>query len=456
MITVVDAPCGAGKTTWAIQYMNSHPDEPFIFVTPFLTEIQRIIDATGSDSDHRFYDPQFINRPQLLGGETFSKTKGDDFYDLLDRGYNIATTHTTFQHMSKETVTAIMQGEYHLILDEAVDVLSPYNDVVRDPMDKVNAGDAGWLLANNIIAVADDCRVKWLGKDIENMQEFMPKYYTIQKYAEAGSLILVDNTFFAWEFPPDVFQMAKDVTILTYLFDSSFVAPYFKIHGIPYEKVGVRKVPEKDEYELCEYHEDLELRKKWLELIDLFDDGTVYKGKALSATWYKRNITLDVHLANDATKELSKDLESFLKKVKAKPSDTMWTCPKGNRHNMAPKGFFQTRTLSDEEKTGKDTAAVDAYLEESNLMCWAPSVMKATNKYANRHVLAYMLNFYANPEIVKYFKSMQADFDIGAYSLSCLIQWIWRSAIRNGEKISLYLPSKRMRSLLVDFLNGKI
>ena len=39
------------------------------------------------------------------------------------------------------------------------------------------------------------------------------------------------------------------------------------------------------------------------------------------------------------------------------------------------------------------------------------------------------------------------------YSLSELIQWIYRSRIRNGEKINLYIPSKRMRELLIDWLN---
>jgi hypothetical protein len=29
-----------------------------------------------------------------------------------------------------------------------------------------------------------------------------------------------------------------------------------------------------------------------------------------------------------------------------------------------------------------------------------------------------------------------------------MLQWIWRSAIRNGKPVELYLPSRRMREIL--------
>lgn len=42
------------------------------------------------------------------------------------------------------------------------------------------------------------------------------------------------------------------------------------------------------------------------------------------------------------------------------------------------------------------------------------------------------------------------------YAISELLQWIWRSAIRDGECIDLYLPSVRMRELLGMWVLGKI
>lgn len=105
--------------------MNSHPQEAFIFVTPFLSEVDRIKHGTAA-----FYDPQYYQRTDLLGGAAGSKTKLEDFNDLLAAGRNIVTTHTTFTNATQETVSILQDNSYHLILDEAVDVLLPLNDLI--------------------------------------------------------------------------------------------------------------------------------------------------------------------------------------------------------------------------------------------------------------------------------------------------------------------------------------
>lgn len=33
-VTIIDAPCGAGKTEYAIAYMNAHPENSFIHNQP--------------------------------------------------------------------------------------------------------------------------------------------------------------------------------------------------------------------------------------------------------------------------------------------------------------------------------------------------------------------------------------------------------------------------------------
>ena len=48
MIQVIDSIMGSGKTTWAINYMNSHPDERFIYVTPRLKEVDRIVSGCST------------------------------------------------------------------------------------------------------------------------------------------------------------------------------------------------------------------------------------------------------------------------------------------------------------------------------------------------------------------------------------------------------------------------
>ena len=35
-----------------------------------------------------------------------------------------------------------------------------------------------------------------------------------------------------------------------------------------------------------------------------------------------------------------------------------------------------------------------------------------------------------------------------------MVQWIWRSAIRDGNEVNLYIPSRRMRELLIGWIDS--
>ena len=63
------------------------------------------------------------------------------------------------------------------------------------------------------------------------------------------------------------------------------------------------------------------------------------------------------------------------------------------------------------------------------------------------------MNRFANPNIIQLFNKTGIEFDEDGYALSEMIQWIWRSAIREGKPIQLYIPSKRMRNLLIQWLD---
>ena len=51
MIYILDAVMGTGKTTAAINYMNEHPDQKFIYITPFLEEVSRVKKKCLGDCD---------------------------------------------------------------------------------------------------------------------------------------------------------------------------------------------------------------------------------------------------------------------------------------------------------------------------------------------------------------------------------------------------------------------
>ena len=42
-IVVIDSMCGRGKTQWALQNINAHPNEAVIYASPLLSELDRVI-----------------------------------------------------------------------------------------------------------------------------------------------------------------------------------------------------------------------------------------------------------------------------------------------------------------------------------------------------------------------------------------------------------------------------
>lgn len=78
----------------------------------------------------------------------------------------------------------------------------------------------------------------------------------------------------------------------------------------------------------------------------------------------------------------------------------------------------------------------------------------ATNKFKNTHTLAYLVNRFLNPIEQDFFEQYNVDIDQETWALSELIQWVWRSRIRDGLPIKIYIPSKRMRELFLNYLNS--
>ena len=78
---------------------------------------------------------------------------------------------------------------------------------------------------------------------------------------------------------------------------------------------------------------------------------------------------------------------------------------------------------------------------------------RACNEYANRHYLAYCINNFPRPLEKRYFTDRGVEIDGDTQALSTLVQWLFRSAIRNGEEVWIYIPSIRMRNLLIKWMD---
>ena len=444
-ITVIDAPCGAGKTSWAIQQMGKNREKAYIYCTPLLDEIERIRKACGYQ---RFSEPQPYNGSKIC-----------DFNNLLENGGSVAVTHVTFLNATPETLVQIRNGRYTLILDETLDVVIEFNktQAVEDsPRQAITKQDMKMLLEHGIIRLHPDYRVEWCGG--EYGADF--KFAEVKRLAQLGVLFCVREKLLVAVFSPEIFRLFEEVYVLTYMFNGSILKNYFQLFELDYEVASI--VRNDGVYECTGYSGDADriFREQFRSLVTIYDNRNLNRpDRALSKQWYQ-------NAKNEDLKQLRNDIGNFflrhVQDARASNGDIMWTCPVDYQSKLQGAGYIRSRKLTKEERSN---LTVQQYKElEKQLICFVPCNSKATNIYRNRWALAYCCNMYMNPMIKGFFTDYNEDRkqrglveivpDDGQYALSCLIQWICRSRIRNGQTVLIYIPSQRMRELLINWMNG--
>lgn len=448
-ITVIDAPCGYGKTTWAIQHINKNPRKSFVFCTPFLSEIDRIRDACFRD---RFYEPQQNNG---------SGTKIEGFNKLLANDKSIAVSHTTFLNATEETLELIRNGGYTLIIDEALEVVTEFNNVQsveHSPRQSIEQGDLRMLLEKNIIHIERNGRVVWCGGEYGEDCKFSE----VERFAKLNRLYCANGKLLLVIFPPELFEAFEKVYVLTYMFGGSIMKYYFDLFRIEYEIKSVSDTSGRKE--IIDYDKafDSLFRSQCKELIHICDNERMngYGKNALSKSWYKR-------ASADAVKELKNNISNYfiryLKNCKPKASngDIMWTTFAEYEGKLKGKGYTAQRQLTADEK---ELPEDDLKKLKAELNCFVPCNARATNDYKERWAMAYCVNMFFNPMMRAFFEGYSSALDTEAhtvkpnddlFALSGMIQWIFRSRIRDGKEVYIYIPNVRMRELLIRWLNDE-
>ena len=435
MIKVIDAPCGFGKTSWAIQEIRENPDKSYVYCTPLLDEIQRIRSACGYDN---------VKEPIPYNG-----TKIDDFDELLARCENVAVTHSTFLNATANTIQNIAEGDYTLILDEVLEVVTDFNStqtVEASPKQAIVKSDIEYLLSKNAISIDSFGKVSWL--DGEQGADF--KFSAVKKYADSGRLYCVNGYFLLTVFPPEIFRAFKNVYVCTYLFEGTMFDNYFRLYGIEYETVSIGR-DKISHYCLLPYSDiaDKGFRHKCQELISMPIEEKYLIPKGLSKSWYEKAKTEDLE-------QLKKLVLSYKAKYlkTAKAESIMWTCPKDNKSQLEGKGYTIIRQMTKEEKQLPEKERKQL---ETELSCFVPCNARATNIYRERWALMYLTNTHLKPMYIHFFQNAGGITpDSEHFALTTLIQWLCRSRLRDGKPVVLYLPSKRMREQLSGWLKGLV
>lgn len=384
---------GFGKTTAAINFINqSDMNIKFLYITPYLNEVERIIKCCPS---RRF------EQPKVYG------TKIQGIKVLFEKGKNIVSTHALFREFDEEVIDLAYNNNYILIMDEVADVIESLD---------ISDWDLKIIL-EKFATIDNNHLLKW--KD----NTYTGKYDEYKRLCDIDCVGVYENRALVWLFPLSTFKAFKDIYILTYLFNAQTQKYYYDYYGVEYNYLHIigdnpdnyKFTNEEIPYQYPDYHE----------LIHIIDNDKLNEigdlDNALSKNWYIRNENnlLILKLKNNC-------VNFYTNYTKTKSQFNLWTTFKKWKVPLSGKGYSKG---------------------------FLSSNMRATNEYRNRTAVAYLVNKFFNPCIKKFFNENGVKVDEDAYALSEMLQFIWRSAIRDNKEITIYIPSVRMRELLIKWIN---
>lgn len=431
-IKVVDSRPGAGKSSFAIQYMNSLDEyTKVIYITPFLDETERI---KRECPDRDFFLPS---------ARSGRGSKMTNFTELVAKGRNIASTHALFSSITDELIELLRSQSYILVLDEVMNVvekLDLYKDDIRvNDFEKENLtkADIKTLIEHDILKINEETKQATWDDDANTLS----KYMQLKNLADRELLYYLDGDLLIWTFPIDVFRegLFDEIYILTYQFEYQIQAYYYNYFNVPYSKYRVQDIGSRN-YQLFEIDDEdyeAEWRKEISKLITVCEDDKLNKignfsldkggnrrDTALSKNWYQKSSPETITI-------LKNNISNYFRHTAVvKSNQKLWT------------------TFKPYKKLLKDS--------HTPIKSWLECNCRASNEYSDRKALAYAINRYLNPFYEKFFCLKGVTLDEDAYALSELIQWVFRSAIRNGEPIQIYIPSVRMRTLFQKWLDNEI
>ena len=228
---------------------------------------------------------------------------------------------------------------------------------------------------------------------------------------------------------PNSILAFEEVIFMTYMFDGQYQRAYLDHYGFEYDRVGIERVGA--EYHISSVPAELPPRD-YRNLINIVDSekmnsvGDEYY--ALSKAWYDRQ-----RYDSGGIVLLRKNMNNFFRNMSSGKSNArLWTTYKDHRDMLVQSdGRFKHNFL--------------------------PMNLRATNVYGGCTDVAYLVNLFPNPNLTKFFSDDEESdlcIDRDQYAIASMLQFLWRSALRNDNPIKLYIPSSRMRKLLTDWIDS--
>ena len=404
VVKIVDSMMGTSKSTNILKWMNNNPNKNYIFVSPLLSEV---------DNGGRVHKELSNVTLEVPNDEVTTKSKS--LLHMLEKGDSIACTHSLYLSMTDAHFYQMSINNYTVIIDEEVNVIGGF--------DKYSKSDLQWLLENNNIEISpDDGMVSWIGA--REKIEPSHKYYEFIQYCDSKSLYCTkrSDTMTVTQLPIKLFECAKEVIVLTYMFKGNVLDCFLNLKGFEVKT-------------FTEIKTDKVNKNKIRDLLNVIPPNNKIIDYQQSSTWW-----------SEANAKQINDIANFIKtnslSLGLKGEDVCWTAPKSRsvkvgsqkKNLLKPKGCIQ-------DKEGNP--------------CYLAAQTRATNLYDNKKAMFHCYNRRPLVPVSAYLQDYGHPVDLRVFALSELLQWSWRGCIRKGEPMTLAIGSKRMYGFFMDWLNDE-
>lgn len=409
MVRVCDAIMGSGKSSAAITFMNERPRQKFLYITPYRDEAERIQKACPALD---FFVPK--------KEEKYKWSIASQIQSAIQSDRNVASTHSAFAYYTSEMIEVFRKKEYVLIIDESINILQELN---------LGKSDLEMMMKSGFIRDSED------GYRLGEGAYENGRHRDFFRLLQSQNLIKMSDSNeppLYWELPISSILAFKDIYILTYLFEGSALSFYLKMNGVTYEKIGVSCPAAGKYYFSNEGSYTPEYVARLSEMINILENEKMnligMERTALSDGWLNKTPGKKVKRGKISPDYdvVRKNLSNYFKHICVVPAEQrMWSTFKRHQDKLVGNGLATS---------------------------FVPLNARATNEYRHKTALAYCANLFFNVSCKNYFLKNGIVVDEDLYALSTLIQWIWRSAIRDGKPVNIYVPSKRMRDLLTAWI----
>jgi hypothetical protein len=397
VITVIDRPCGIGKTTDLINYLKNlkkhNIKEKILIVVPELGEVERFINALGID----YFETPIVDTKLVKQG--FADNKTDVLINILSRGQNAIITHALYERIRQ---FEHLLTDYCVIIDEVPAVAKQVRTMFGSGVFKKLLYDKKYISIDPNTKLITSTG-HWMVDELEYCEGSDIGISKFMKTIQSADVYYIKGNYCVMPLPDAFFTRPKSLTILTFLFTGTQLDYYMRKRGYSYllqtcmnELAQFKKQMNAN---LKVFHKTTDISTGYLAMTSKPD-----KSRKKVGNFVKNSIQL-----------LKKNGLGFgPEMILVASSKDAWYGKEENPNSNVSNATSLKRLT----RLGK--------------VPYTSMITRGTNKFKDRNVLINMGKVNINNDLAE-FLGMNTKIAKDRHTLSELVQLIYRTGIRDGK-----------------------